>query len=239
MKIKAERLISHIEKARVGGLVDEMVLDEKLSFQVSDDAKSVLAISNLGLGESGFGSIGIFDLSLFVKAIQFAATQIFSANEDLDFTVDGSYLVFKKKGKSEFKFLLSNPEVICNSVKNLDDVLARIQSHKAIKVEMKKDDFDVVSKAIELITPEKVTMYTEDGKVYVLIGNTKQHNSIICLGKTDSGVEVNLDFVPGVFTKLIQVLPFESGVTMELRKDMPAVFSAEYYTFLMAPVKEQ
>ena len=238
MKIKAEKLINHIEKARVGGLVNEVVLDENLSFCVTDDAKSVLAISNLGLGESGFEKIGIFDLGLFVKAIQFASTQIFSADEDLNFTVEENYLVFKK-GKSEFKFLLSSPEAIGSTVQNVDDIFKRVQASSSIDIKIKKEDFDVVSKSIELIVPERVTMYVEEGKVCVLVGITTQHNAVVCIGETKSKSEFKIQFHPAVFVKLIQVLPFNEEITMELRKDTPVVFSSEYYTFVIAPMKEQ
>jgi hypothetical protein len=236
MKINAEKLIEHIERARVGGLINEAVLDEHLSFSVTDDSKVVLSISNMGLGTSGFGPIGVFDLGKFVKTIQFAAKWLVSPKEDLELQVEGNCLVFRKR-PNEFKFLLSNVGAIGSSVINVDDVMARVRKGKAIEVQVAKIDFDMIDTAIDLVAPERLTVRVKDEKVSILVGIKTQHSSVISLGEVKSKESFELSLHPTVFAKLIKVLPYDEGITMEIRKGLPVVFASDSYTFLISPMR--
>ena len=235
MKVKATELIAHIERAHVGGLVNEMVLDEQFRFHVTDSAKMVLSISNIGLGESGFRSIGVFDLALFINTISFAAARM--GEDELEFMVEGNHLVFKLK-KGELKFLLSDVGAIGSTVNNLDDVMGTIRKKLGIELPVKKEDFDSVTEAISLYTPDWLNIIVENGKVNILVGAKTQHLWSDCLGETDSEESFNLKFHPAVFTKVLSTLPYDKGVDMELRAGMPTVFISDSYTVLIAPMKE-
>jgi hypothetical protein len=237
MKVKASELIAHIEKAHVSGLINEVVLDDHFRFHVTDDAKMVLSISNIGLGESGCGSIGVFDLALFSKTIAFAAARMGGMDKELEFVVEGNHLVFKLT-KGELKFLLSDVGAVGSTVNNLDDVLARVSEAPAIELPVKKSDFDSVTEAISLYTPDWLNIVVSGGKVNILVGAKVQHLWTDCLGETDSKTEFTLKFHPSVFTKVLSVLPYDTGVDMELREGMPMVFVSDEYTFLIAPMAE-
>jgi len=238
MKVKADQLIAHIEKAYVGGLVNEMVLDESFRFHVTDDAKFVLSVSNIGLGESGFGAIGVFDLGLFIKTIQFASSRLESKESELEFVVEGNHLVFKLP-KGELKFLLSDVGAIGSTVNNIDDVLEKVGAVPAIELPVVKADFDSVIEAISLYTPDWLHINVEEGKVNILVGAKTQHVWSDCLGETDSSESFSLKFHPAVFTKVFSILPYDAGVDLEIRPGMPMVLVSDAYTVLIAPMKEE
>lgn len=239
MKVKADQLISHIEKAHVGGLINEAMFDENFRFHVTDDAKMVLSISNIGLGESGFGAIGVFDLTLFIKTVQFAAARLDPKDGgELEFVVEGNHLVFKLK-KGELKFLLSDVGAVGSTVDNLDDVMERVKAPKAIEIPVRKEDFDSITEAISLYTPDWLNISIDQGTVNILVGAKTQHLWADCLGETDSKESFNLRFHPNVFTRVLSILSYDEEVKLELRRSMPLVFVSDSYTILTAPMREE
>ena len=131
MKVRTEDLTQHIQKARVNGLIDEVVLDSEMKFCVTDMAKSVLSICKEGIGKSEFGEIGIFNLTLFLKAIEYAKASVFQNAESLEFFVEENRLVFRK-GDNELKYLLSNPKVISSTVLDIEKTLEKIRGKEYV-----------------------------------------------------------------------------------------------------------
>ena len=237
MKIRANVLINHINFASINGLINEMVLDDEMKFAVTDDARSVLSICNTSLGKSGFGNVGIYDLGLMVRTIQYSSEAIFSTDEELDIDVVENRMIFKKDD-NEFKFLLSNPKVISSTLENPDEVLTKLRSKEAIQIVLDKKDIDSILKAISLITPEIVTITANDKKVICLIGKDTEHNTNIKIGSFNAGEDFVLKFKPDLMAKVLTTISNCDDVKLEIRSDFPAVFVAKDYTLVMAPVKE-
>lgn len=237
MKISANVLINHIERAAIGTLINEMVLNEDLTFAVTDDARSVLSICNKSLGKSDFGKIGIYDLGLMIRTIQYSSTAIFNADEELDISVVENRLVFKK-GDNEFKFLLSNPKVISSTIENPEEVLIKLRSKDAIQIVLDKKDIDSILQAIALITPEIVDIKTDGKKVLCLIGKDTEHNTNIRIGSFNEGKDISLKFKPDLISKVLDTVKNCENVKLELRAEYPAIFETGDYTLVMAPVKE-
>ena len=238
MKILANDLIKHIEKASVGGLINELVLDKDFKFVVTDDSKSVLSICNIANSNNDLGEIGIFDLMLAVKAVQYASGSIFTTDEELELKVVENRLVFKK-GDNEFKFLLSNPKVIASTVENIEETMKKLRSKDGVSFTLTKAVIDNLIKAIQLINPEIITIFVKDKKVLALVGKETEHNAIIDLVTLSNDIALQVKMKPDYFLKVLQVLPVEDEVTMELRHSYPIIFSSKNYSFVCSPIQNE
>lgn len=240
MKMKAASLIAHIEKANMGGLVNEMIIDENFKFVVTDESRSVLAVSRIGVPGSDLGKIGVFDLVLLKNLVQYAATSIFDQDEELDLKVVGNRLVIKKE-KNEVKFLLSNIKVISSTVEDIDGTLTKLRAKDGIEVALNTADIDKCIKAIALINPEIVLFSVKDSHVTCLIGKENEHNTLLNLGTTKekSQQQFTVKFKPDLLTRILQVLPLEEAITLELRSDCPIIFSSEHYVFVVSPIRDE
>ena len=234
MKIVAEKLLKHVEKASILGLINEIVLSENLSFSVTDDAKSVLSMNAKGIEGADLGKIGLFDLQMVQKTIQYASSAIFG-QEELTVFVKDNRLIFKKDD-NEFKFLLSNPKVISSTIENIDETMTKLRSKEGISIVLAKKDADNILSAIALINPETVSIYVKEGKILCLIGKETEHNAIVCLGTSDK--EVSLKLKPDLLSKVLQVLSFDTEVKMEMRSSFPVIFVNGDYTFVISPITE-
>lgn len=238
MKIRANDLITHIEKAGVGGLINELVLDTDFKFVVTDDSKSVLSICNVANPNNDLGEIGLFDLGLVINAVQYASGSIFNTDEELELKVVDNRLVFKK-GDNEFKFLLSNPKVIASTVENIEETMKKLRSKEGISFIFTKNNIDTLTKAIQLINPEIVNIYVKDKKVLALVGKETEHNAIVDLATLQNDVLLKVIMKPDYFLKVLQVLPIDDQVSIELRDDYPIIFTSKNYSFVVAPVKNE
>ena len=238
MKIKANELVAHIEKASVGGLINELVLDKDFKFVVTDDSKSVLSICNVVNSNNDLGEIGIFDLVLAIKAVQYASGSIFSIDEELELKVVDNRLVFKK-GDNEFKFLLSNPKVIASTVENIEETMKKLRSKEGISFTFTKNNADTLIKVIQLINPEIVTIYVKDKKVLALVGKEIEHNAIVDLFTLQNDILLKVIMKPDYFLKVLSVLPTDDEVKIELRDGYPIIFTNKNYSFVVAPVKNE
>ena len=238
MKIRANDLITHIEKAGVGGLINELVLDTDFKFVVTDDSKSVLSICNVANPNNDLGEIGLFDLGLVINAVQYASGSIFNTDEELELKVVDNRLVFKK-GDNEFKFLLSNPKVIASTVENIEETMKKLRSKEGISYIFTKNNIDTLTKAIQLINPEIVNIYVKDKKVLALVGKETEHNAIVDLATLQNDVLLKVIMKPDYFLKVLQVLPIDDQVSIELRDDYPIIFTSKNYSFVVAPVKNE
>ncbi len=238
MKIKANELVTHIEKASVGGMINELVLDKDFKFVVTDDTKSVLSICNVANPNNDLGEIGIFDLMLAIKAVQYASGSIFTTDEELELKVVDNRLVFKK-GDNEFKFLLSNPKVIASTVENIEETMKKLRSKEGISFIFTKSNIDTLTKAIQLINPEIVTIYVKDKKVLALVGKETEHNAIVDLFTLKDDVALKVIMKPDYFLKVLQVLPVDDEVKIEIRDSYPIIFTSKNYSFVCAPVKNE
>lgn len=238
MKIKAQDLITHIEKASVGGLINELVLDKDFQFVVTDDSKSILSISNSANPNNDLGEIGLFDLGLVVKSIQYVSGSIFNTDEELELAVVDNRLVFKKN-ENEFKFLLSNPKVISSTVENITETMKKLRSVVGVTFVLEKSIVENLIKAIQLIVPEKIVIYVKDKKVLALVGKETEHNAILCLTTLKEDSDLKVSMKPDYFLKVLQVLPIDSEVKVELRNSYPIIFTSKDYSFVVAPIQEE
>lgn len=231
MRIKNDRLISHIEKAAVGGMINEIVLDDTFNFSVTDDARSVLVVSKCSF-PSDLGRIGLFDLPLFVKSVQYVSGSVFDSGEDIELSVVGNRLVFKK-GDNELKFLLSNTEVVSTTVKDIDSVLSKIRSKDCVSIPLTKKVVDDCCKSISLVSPEEVMLSVKGGKVMFCVGKESEHNANLLVGVTSSALEVTVKQRPDVLLKVLQVILSEEDLVMEVRENYPLVILSKEYTFVI------
>jgi len=239
MKIKASDLVTHIEKANMGGLVNEMILDTTCKFVVTDESRSVLAVSKEGLQGSDLGKIGLFDLVLLKNVIQYAATSIFNQDEELDLRVAGNRLVLKK-GKNEVTFLLSDPAVISSTVPDIDSTLQKLRGKEGIEIKLNPADIDKCIKAVALISPEVVIFSLSGSDVTCLVGKETEHNTLLSLGATVNKNQQKfvVKFKPDLLVKILQVLPLDEEITLELRSDCPIIFSSAKYIFVISPIRD-
>lgn len=238
MKVKTDILINHIQKARVNGLIDEAVFDSDMKFCVTDMAKSILSICKKGIGKNEFGEIGIFNLTLFLKAIEYAKTSIFQNSESLEFFIEENRLVFRKEG-NELKYLLSNLKVISSTVLGIDKTLEKVRGKEGICIKVKRAEIESCLNAITLITPEKVSFYVENEKVFCLVGKTTEHNSIICLGQIDKKIDVKVEIKPDLLSSILSTVPIDEEISFEIRNGYPILIECEKYIFVIAPIAKE
>lgn len=236
MKVNAVEFLNHIEKASVGGLVNEIVLGNHLSFAVTDETKSVVVICSKGIVKDTTEEIGIFNLGMFRGAIQYAKDKLFPKSEEIEMNVVDNRLVFKNKGE-EFKFLLSNSKVISTAVENPDEVLKKIGATDATLVVLDSDSIGKIVKAIQLIVPEKCEFRVDTGKVKIMIGKEVEHNAVVNLGTGKGKGKFKLVVKPDCLLKVLSVLPAGADITLEIRDGMPLIIDLENYTFLVASME--
>jgi hypothetical protein len=236
MKVKANEFLKLIKKASVEGLIDEVVLSDDMKFSVTDDASSVLSIVKKSMGESGFGEIGLFELDKLIKAVNFASGSIFDAEEELNILVDKNHLVFKKDD-NEFRFHLSDPKAITRCVDNSGAVLEKIRTVQGVKIGLERRDVDSVLKAISLLEPDIVSIVTKEGKVFCVVGVSKDHNTSIKLGSYEKGEDMVLQFSATSLAKVLTTISMCDIVDMEIRQATPLVLNSEDHYLLLAPLK--
>lgn len=234
MKVNGEKFLNHINKLNLGGLVNEAVLDKDLRFAVTDESKSVVSISNISLGSNPHNDIGIFDLNLFIRALQYAKDSIFVGDSEIVLDVVDNRLVFKK-GQDEFKFLLSDSKVISNTIDNVDTVLKTVRAIDSASFKLTSLLKDKCLKAIQLITPETCTFTVQDGSIFFEVGKSNEHNIVIDLGKVKFKQSFSISLDPEFVSKVLGVLPMELDAIIELRKEMPVIIDIQDYTFLISP----
>ena len=242
MKVKSDIFINHIKKASIEGLINEAVLDDKLNFAVTDDARSVVAISNNKFvnASTEFGKVGLYDLGLLIKSIQFCKGVVDDEQGDIEVVVKDNKLLFKK-GDNEVKFLLSNPKVISSTIENSADVLRKFSSTDCIQVVVDNKDIDSILKAISLLNPEVITLVCSKKKVMCFIGKETEHNVNLKMGtyaNNGDEYEMSLKFKPDLFSKVLTTISGSNNNTFELRKDFPIVIRTDEYTWIVAPLKE-
>jgi hypothetical protein len=236
VKVNSIQFLDHISKASLGGLINEVVFKSDLSFAVTDESKSVVSVCNKGLVEHKYGEIGIFNLDLFGKAVQYAKDTIFSNGADIDMDIIDNRFVFKK-GDNEFKFLLSSPSAISSTVENASAVLAKLSERSSVVVKLTALAKDTCLKAISLITSETCVFVISGGKAKFSVGKSTEHNAVVDLGSVKGTGNFKVCLQPAFVSKVFEVLPAEVDVILELREEMPVIIDADSYTFLIAPME--
>ena len=239
MKINAQLLLDHVNKASVGGIIDAIVLGKHFSFAVTDETKSIVSICKTGFGNDYPSdikeNIGIYKIGLFNKAVQYAKDIIFSGdNIDMDITDDR--LVFKN-GKNVYSFKLSSPKAIQTVVGNPDEVLEKIGAAPSSTIVFNSAIRSMCIKAIQAVDTEKCTFIVEPGNVTLLIGRSEEHNVIVDLGATKGKNKFKLVVKPEFLLKVLSVLSADVDATLELRDSMPLIIDIENYTFLIASME--
>lgn len=234
MKISASKLLKHVERAALGGLVDELVLDKELKFSVTDQSKSVCAICLKGLATNDVEEIGIFNLALFAKAVAYARDTIFAADE-IDMQVVDNRLVFKKGG-DEFKFLLSDPRVIGSTIDNANQVLDYFREKEGVDITLTPSVVQKCLKALGLIEADICSIVVQSGQVHLKVGKIVDHNTVLSLGTTKLNKNFTILFKPEFIIKVLSILPESGNSILELRMEMPAIIDSTDYIFLISPV---
>jgi len=237
MKVSAEKLLEHISKASLGGLVNELVLGKALDFSVTDESKSVCAFCLKGLGTNESEELGVFNLSLFSKAIQYARDSIFGADA-IEVITEDNRLVFKK-GNDQFKFLLSDSKVISSMVENPTEALGIIRKDEPVKVALTPALVSKCLKAIQLIESDRCSFVIKDGRVLFEVGKKIDHNTVTDLGETKIKKNFQLVLKSDFLVKVLSVLPTNADSVLELRMDMILVIESGNYIFLISPADVQ
>jgi len=164
MKLKAQLFLEHLDRASVGGIINEVVMGNHLSFAVTDESKSVVSICKKGISDEDNAEFGIFNIGLFRGAVEYAKNSLF-ADKDLEFSIvekhSHQYMMFKK-GRRDFSFLISSPKLISSTVDNADDVLSKIGEADPVVVAVTPEIISGARKLIQVIGPAKCT-FTVDG----------------------------------------------------------------------------
>jgi hypothetical protein len=236
MKLDAQLFLDHIRKASVGGVINELVFGNRLSFALTDETKSVVSICSAGLVEEETNEIGIFDSGLFSRSIQYAKDIIFAKDQAIEMNLVDNRLVFKN-GDNEFRFLLSAPKAIQTKVNNPDDVLEKVGAGPAVTIGIDSSIIDQCLKAIQLIAPDKCTFLVESGKVKLSVGDEVKHIAIVNLGVAKSRGKFKLVVKPDFLSKVLSVLPPDKEIVLSLRDGMPLVFTIPGYVVLLASME--
>ena len=141
MKINVPLFLDHINKARVGGLINEAVFGNHLSFALADESQSVVSICLPGIVEEESDEIGIFSLDVFCKFIQDARDRVFKGAQEIEMNVvevNGQRSVLFKNGDNECSFILSNPKDVWAAVENSSQVLETIRKIDPTVVRLNK-----------------------------------------------------------------------------------------------------
>lgn len=238
MKVNGQKFSEHISKASLGGLVNEVVLGTDLTFAVINEGKSVVSICSKGVVEHDTGEIGIFNLDLFNRAVQYAKETIFAGEAEIEVNIVENRIIFKK-GDDELKFLLSNPKVISSTIDNSKEVLEKISQGEAVIVKLTSAVKDKCLKAIQLVSPERCVFVSTGSKVQFFVGKETEHNVVVDLGVTKGKGKFKLVLKPDLFSKVLQALPADKDVILELREGMPLVLDMEGYVFLIFPMEAE
>jgi hypothetical protein len=233
MKLKAQEFINHIEKVNLGGLINEVVLDGDLQFAATDETQSVISICVTPFSPNKFGKLGIFNLDLFMKAIQYSAENVFSSNEEMAVEVVDNRLVFKK-GKNSFKFLLSNPDTISSTISNAKEVMEQLRAKEGVSISLKPEQQVKCLRAIQLITPELCTFEVKDGAVSFIVGKDTDHNAVVHLGDTTFKKDFKTLVKPEFLINVLQTIDGKE-VSFELREDYPVIFDLKDYILSITP----
>ena len=236
MKLNSQAFLDHINKASMGGLVNEMVLGKDLSFAVTDDTKSVLAICGKGLGKGQDIEVGIFDLGMFTKAVQYAKDVIFAGAPEIEMDLVENRLVFSKDER-DYKFLLSNPKVISTVVENSEEVIEKVSASDPTTIKLNSASLAECIKAINSVSSEKCEFRVENGKVKLTVGDDIKHIIGVPLGTGEGKGKFKLVVKPDYLTKILSVLPSDVEATLELRPTMPLIFRIPGYIFLLASME--
>jgi hypothetical protein len=236
MKIDAQLLLDHVNKASVGGLIDAVVLGKHFSYAVTDDTKSVVSICKKGIVKDDTDPIGIYRISLFNMAVQYAKGIIFSKDKEIDMEITEDRLVFKK-GEHAYSFKLSSPKAVRTTVGNPDEVIEKVSAGPASIIPFNAATRSMCLKTIQSVETEKCTFIVESGKVKLLVGRSEDHNVIVPLGDTKGKNKFKLVVKPDFLSKVLGVLPADKDATLELRDSVPLIIDIENYTFLVASME--
>lgn len=232
MKIDANKLAKHLAVAGMGGLINELVLNDDLSFSATDEGKWVLVSGKGGKSKTGFGKIGIYGVEFILKVIGYVSDAIYKGKE-IELTVEGNKLVFKE-GNNEFKFQLSDPKVVSSTVDNFDGAFAKVTEGACAELELTKEASDRLMKAVALLESRVVTLFVSEGDVVASLGEELEHNACVELGKVDAEFPATKILLnTSVLKKMLDVLPKDQKITLELRADRPVVVTCGGYTLLL------
>ena len=239
MKINAQKFVDHMLKASLGGLVNEVVLRKDFTFAVINEGKSVVSICSAGLVDYDKGEIGIYNLDLFNKSLQYAKDTIFAGEAEIDAEIVENRLIFKK-GDDELKFLLSTPKLMAEStIDNSKEVLEKISQGEAVIIKLTPGVKDKCLKAIQLVSPEKCIFVSNGGKVQFFVGKETEHNVVVDLGSAKGKGKFKLVIKPDFLSRVLQALPIDKDVMLELRDGMPLVLDMDGYIFLVFPMETE
>lgn len=225
--MKAKELIAHIEKANVGGLINEIVFGDKFVFSSTDEAKNVIVTNTVGICDSKLGEFGVYGIDTLLKAIQYVASSIFSQDEDISVELIENRLVFRKGG-NEFKFLLADVKLISTTVSNIQVVIEKLSAPEAVSVKLSSQIIGNMLQLFSLINPESITFYSKEGRLYCSVGKEIEHNSIVELGTVSQLVVVS-KFKTDVLVKVFSAVSSDDEVVLEIRNNFPMVIKSGNY----------
>ena len=236
MRVNAAKLLTHIERASVKGVINEAVFGNHLSFAAADESKTVVTISN-GIYEGENSEIGIYNLKLFAGMVKKMKKTLGVDSKDIEMNIVDNKLVFGD-GCSDYKFLTSNPKVISSVVGNTDELIEKVTVGDATVTVLSKATRDACLDAINLIEPNICTFSVDFGNISLLVGDEIKHTVKINLGSTQGQNKFRLVVKPPYLLRILSVLRTDKkDVTLELYNAMPPIFRIEGYTFLLASME--
>ena len=236
MKIKAMDLIKHIDRASMGGLINEAVFSDGMLFALTDESRSIVSICSNGIADDVTGEIGIFNLKLFINAVKYAQKNIFTDGQDIQMDIADNMLIFGN-GKDKFTFPIGSPDRISTTVDNAQEVIEKIIEGEATTVTLTPSVIGKCQKVIKMICPAKCVFIVEPGSITLLVGDEKEYNATVDLGATKGKSTFKLVVKPNFLSKVLDVLPKDKDTTLEIRAALPLIFKINYYIFILASME--
>lgn len=237
MKVSKTKFSEHVTKAFVDGLVNEVVFGSRFDFAVVDETKAVLSICTEGLAEHDLGELGVFNLATFKSMIDYACTEMFRNQDNLELTRDENKLVFED-GKNNLRFLLVSPKVVSSTVANAGDVVTKLESVSAVSIKVSTSAREQCKKQIVLTNSDYATVTCDGEHVLMSVGKATEHSGRVDFGVAKVNTTFQMRFKTNYIAKVFNVLSSDD-VTIEIRPNCPMLIRDGIYTFIIASVQEE
>lgn len=215
MKASKSEFVDFLNKVHVGGLVNELVLEEDGSVVVSPGEGADRSLLVVAQKDFGFKKrLGIANLDLLQKI----AKSIEAPDNMINIEIkDTSNMVLASK-TGKYNFRLADPDVIESNYDQKDDIFVLMKKSE-VKLPIKIESAAVLKKAISDFSVERVAFYANAGKLEAIVYDDGTDSSAsIEIGKTDK--EFKHDFSGETLKRILEMITTDDAIVY-MGKDQP------------------